>query len=73
MSEELLGGRPILTPYEIEVMIQEENNAVLQDNTGKWLQSDGSWQNRYPMDYYSNDAGPWGNMFHRKNNTVKSV
>jgi 2-(3-amino-3-carboxypropyl)histidine synthase len=40
--------KPILTPYELEVSL---NEAV--------------WSEVYPMDFYSNDGGTWGNMHHR--------
>ena len=40
--------KPILTPYELEVSLNEA-----------------AWSEVYPMDFYSNDGGTWGNMHHR--------
>jgi 2-(3-amino-3-carboxypropyl)histidine synthase len=56
LSIDWSGGfdRPILTPYECEVML-----------------GSASWGEVYPMDYYSNAGGTWGNMYHRKPQSKK--
>ena len=79
-----LMSKPLLTPYELEVMLhsgddasaQAQSDAVLQPPVPPTAQAQVSTKvpasreefdsGVYSMDFYSDDAGPWGNMYHRK-------
>ena len=43
--------KPVLTPYELDVML----------GIAPWAK-----ENAYPMDYYSSTGSMWGNMYHRQ-------
>jgi len=76
-----LMNKPLLTPYELEIMLQSSVNQVdSKDHRPLRAPSDSKAakpipivptteeafrEMSYKMDFYSDDAGPWGNMYHR--------
>lgn len=70
-------NKPLLTPYELEIMLQlgnedEDNDAIIPilppEIKSKVPNSKESFDTMpYAMDYYSDEAGPWGNMYYKKN------
>lgn len=68
-------NKPLLTPYELEIMLQlgneEDNDIIIPilpiEIQSKIPNSKEKFDNMsYAMDYYSDDAGPWGNMYYKK-------